>query len=131
MLVSLFTGSPSFQADAGWILSFPTTTLLISKACSGTGFFIIMCVLFGWHFTDKTQYHMLNLVLAVTVALFLSIFINALRIICLLQAHHWLFPLLPENYSAFAHMLIGVAAFLPTLIALNALLEFYGRKRNI
>jgi hypothetical protein len=59
-----------------------------------------------------------------------ALLINALRIICLVQAHRWIIPLLPDHYFAFAHMLIGVAVFLPALIALNALLELYGYSKD-
>lgn len=57
--------------------------------------------------------------------------INALRVLSLGQAHHWLIPQLPEAYSQAAHLAVGVGVFLPALIALNLVFEIYGnRTRN-
>ena len=129
-LVSLFIGAQVLQVDSGWLLYLPSITLLVSKACSGTNFFIITCTLLGWHLADKTKYHIVNIGIVITVASFFSVLINALRIACLSLAHHLFFPFLPENYIAFAHMLVGVAVFLPALIGLNAIFEFYGKNGN-
>ena len=129
-IASLFTGAPLVEADVGWLLPLSHRTILISEACSGATFFIITGALLCWHISRRTGHHIASIAIAFSSALALAIFINALRIICLVQAHRWLIPLLPENYAAFAHMLVGIAVFLPALIALNALLEFYGTSKN-
>ena len=129
-IASLFIGAPLIEAEAGWLLPLSHQTILVSTACSGATFFIITCTLLCWHITRHTRHRISTIAIALLSALALTIFINALRIICLVQAHRWLIPLLPENYAAFTHMLVGVAVFLPSLIALNALLEFYGYSKD-
>lgn len=125
-IASLFTGAPALETEHGWLLPLAHQPVLVSTACSGTSFFIITCALLCWHSAPRIRTAALVLPLAVVAALAVTLCINSLRIICLLQAHRWLIPLLPASYSAFAHMLVGVAVFLPALIALNTLPEFYG-----
>ena len=129
-IASLFSGAPLVEGESGWLLPLSHQTILISEACSGATFFIITSTLLCWHIARRTEHHIATLVIALSSALALAIFINALRIICLVQAHRWFIPHLPENYTSFAHMLIGIAVFLPSLIALNALLEFYGYSKS-
>ena len=125
-IASLFSGAPMLEAEHGWVLPLAHQPVLVSTACSGATFFIITAALLSWHCARRIRSAPVAIPLAVGAAFIVTIGINALRIICLIQAHRWLIPLLPDNYSAFAHMLVGVAVFLPALIALNALLEFYG-----
>lgn len=129
-IASLFTGAPILESEAGWLLPLSHRTILISEACSGATFFIITCTLLCWHISRRTGRPIAIIIMAFSSALALAIFINALRIICLVQAHRWLIPRLPDNYAGFAHMLIGIAIFLPSLIALNALFEFYGNSKD-
>lgn len=63
-------------------------------------------------------------------ALPLTLMVNAVRIVALRQAHQWIIPRLPAAYGHFLHMLAGVAVFLPALIGLSLLLEFYGNPRR-
>jgi exosortase K len=125
-IASLFTGAPTLETAHGWVLPLPHQPILISSACSGTTFFISTCALLCWHNARRTEHYMISILIAFAAALLVSIGINALRIICLVQAHRWIIPQMPESYANFAHMVIGIAVFLPTLIALNALLEFHG-----
>lgn len=129
-IASLLTGAPMFESEHGWVLPFVHQPTLVSTACSGATFFIISAALLSWHSAQRIRSALFSVPLALGAAFIVTIGINALRIICLVQAHRWLIPLLPDNYSAFAHMLVGVAVFLPALIALNALLEFYGYSKS-
>lgn len=129
-LASLFTGAPVLQAEQGWLLPLQGQPILVSQACSGTTFFTIVSAILAWHLAQRTK----SLPKAASLSLLLSLpiatFINALRIVCLAQAHRWAIPLLPDTYAAFAHMLVGVAVFLPSLIALNIALEYYAHSAN-
>ncbi len=129
-IAGLFTGAPVVESEAGWLLPLSHRTILVSEACSGATFFLITCTLLCWHISRRTACHITSIVIGLSSAFALAIFINALRIICLVQAHRWLIPQMPDNYAGFAHMLIGIAVFLPSLIALNALFEFYGNSKD-
>jgi exosortase/archaeosortase family protein len=59
-----------------------------------------------------------------------TLFVNALRIVAVAHAHHWVISRLPASYDAFLHLLTGASVFLPALIALNLVLELYGRSSS-
>ena len=127
---SLFTHTSAISVENGWLLPLHHQTVLVSKACSGVTFFIITCTLLCWHIARHVKSTIAAVSIGFISAFILAITVNALRIVCLVQAHRWLIPLVPESYAAFAHMLVGAAVFLPTLIALNTLLEFYGYSKE-
>ena len=61
-------------------------------------------------------------------ALPLAIFINSLRVVTSRRPTAGS-SRLPEAYGPFLHLLTGAAIFPPSLIALNLLLEFHGRRQ--
>ena len=131
-LTGLFAGVPVVRMDEGWALGFAEPPLMVTGACSATDFFVITTVLLGWHFARRTKraaWLPAAAAGALAMAVPLTIFINALRLIAVAQAHRWVIPRMPAAYEAFLHMLTGMAVFLPALIALNFLFEIYGRFR--
>jgi exosortase/archaeosortase family protein len=131
-LAGLLTGVPTMSTDEGWALFFSGQPVLVTVACSATDFFLMTVALCGWHFAQGLRPALLlgaaagALVVAVPVALF----INALRLIAVAQAHRWVIPRLPPAYGSFLHMFTGAVVFLTALIVLNLLLEIYGRSRT-
>lgn len=63
------------------------------------------------------------------IALPLSIFLNSLRIVVVAQAHRWFIDHFPPSYGPLLHMAVGVAIFLPSLIALNGLFHLLASRR--
>ncbi|MBC8012441.1 MAG: hypothetical protein H7067_20350, partial [Burkholderiales bacterium] len=53
--------------------------------------------------------------------------VNTLRIAAVVAAHAWVIPLLPGAYAGFAHLLVGVAVFLPALLVLDFSLTRHAR----
>lgn len=131
-LASLFTGVPAMRTDEGWALLFSGQPVLVTTACSATDFFLMTTALLGWHFAQRLRPALLPGAAAgaLVAAVPLTLFINALRLIAVAQAHRWVIPRLPPAYDSFLHMFTGAVVFLTALIVLNLLLEFYGRSRT-
>lgn len=131
-LAGRLTGVPTLRTDEGWALLFSGQPVLVTTACSATDFFLMTTALLGWHFAQRLRPALMPWAAAgaLVVAVPLTLFINALRLIAVAQAHRWVIPRLPAAYDSFLHMLTGAVVFLTALIALNLLLEFYGRSRT-
>jgi exosortase/archaeosortase family protein len=128
-LASLLTGSVILRIEEGWALPAASAPIVVTTACSATGYFLLIAALIGWHRARRGKSLVGAILAGLVVGLPLSITINSLRVVAVMQAHHWVIPLLPDAYGAFLHMLTGVAVFLPSLVALNLLLEYHGRHR--
>ncbi len=131
-LASLLSGVAAVRMDEGWALSFSGQLMIVTAACSATDFSLMTAALLGWHFSRWARSTWLLPAAAagaLVVSVPLTLSINALRLIAVAQMHCWVIPLLPSVYGHFLHMITGVAVFLPALIALNLLLEIYGRPR--
>lgn len=129
-VASLLSGVPAVRMEAGWALPIGGQPVLVTAACSATDFFVMAAALLGWHFSRGLAGRggaAAAAALATVAAAGVAVFVNALRIIAVAQAHRWVVPHAPEAYGAFLHMLTGVAVFLPALIVLNLFLEIYGR----
>lgn len=129
-LAGLLSGSPVVRVDEGWLLS-ATVPAVVTDACSGTHFFVMMALLLGWQLGRAGRRALPVGLLAAAAAVPLTLAVNAVRITVVVQAHRWVIPRFPESYGPFLHMLAGMAVFLPSLIMLNHLLELYGTKRTI
>ena len=129
-LASLLTGAAVLRVDDGWLLALADRPVVVTAACSGVDYFLIVAALLGWQLARAGKSLPAAVVGAVALALPLTILVNALRVVAVTHAHRWVIPLLPETYRSFAHMFTGVAVFLPSLIALNLVLEAYGRSRR-
>lgn len=128
-LASLFLGTPVLRVDQGWLLPSHHEPVVVSSACSGTDFWLMVVALLAWHLARRGKSATTIIVAALLAAAPLSIAVNAVRIIAVLQAHRWFIPLWPQNYELFFHQFTGVAVFLPGLILLHALLEHHQSKR--
>ncbi len=128
-LAGVLTGSPVLPRDAGWLLPAAPEPIAVTAACSATDFFLMLAALLGWQLARTRLPALPALVAAVVVALPLTLFVNALRLVAVAAAHRWFIPLLPATYSAFLHLLVGAAGFLPALVACNLALEFHARHR--
>lgn len=131
-LTGLLAGVPVVRMDEGWSLGFAEPPLMVTAACSATDFFMLTTVLLAWHFARRTKRAVwlpAAAAGALVAAVPLTVFINALRLIAVAQAHRWVIPQLPAAYESFLHMLTGMAVFLPALIALNFFFEIHGRSQ--
>lgn len=128
-LAGLVSGAAAVPMEAGWALVIAGQPVLVTEACSATDFYLLTTVVLGWHFASRLRWP-LALAGAVAAALPVTMFVNALRIVAVAQAHRWVIPRMPEAYEAFLHMLTGAAVFLPALIGLNLIFEYHGRARN-
>ena len=128
-LAGLFSGTSVLRATDGWLLPSPDLPVVVTTACSATDFFLMVAGLISWQLTRRGKPPVRALLAGLLTALPLAIFINSLRVVTVTQAHRWFIPLLPEAYGPFLHLLTGAAIFPPSLIALNLLLEFHGRRQ--
>jgi exosortase/archaeosortase family protein len=128
-LGAIFAGSGLGYYGDGWQMVVTDRSIVVTAACSGTDFFLMVAALIGWRLAGRAKSPAAAALAGLALALPLTILVNALRVVAVSQAHRWLIPLLPERYAAFAHMFTGCAVFLPALIGLNFLLETYA-KRN-
>lgn len=102
--------------------------VVVTVACSATDYFLLIAALLAWRLaarrTDGFSFPRTAGVaaLALGLALPLTLMINALRIVAVIAAHAWLIPDLPAAYAGFAHQLVGVAVFLPALLAIDLVL---------
>lgn len=129
-LAALFSGAPVGRVDMGWLLADGGQPVVVSAACSATGYFLTVVALLGWRLERLMISPPLAMGAAVIVALPVTLFVNALRVIAVMYAHQWVIPRFPETYGPFLHMLAGVGVFLPALIVLNLVLEYHGNRRR-
>ncbi len=129
-LAGVFTGVGARRGDGGWVLSVGGMPAVVTEACSGADYFLILLALLGWQLVQRGRSIGIAILVGLPAAGLLTIFVNSLRIVTVVQAHRWVIPLLPASYGHFAHMLTGAAVFLPSLIALNLLLEHHGHTRT-
>lgn len=123
---SLFTGAPVLADPTGWLLPHAGVELLVSEACSGTDFFVMLVALLCWRFTARTH---TGTAIALGLALGLagSLAVNSLRVILVAQTSRLQLALLPEDYQSFAHLLLGITVFLPALVLVNLIFDAYDR----
>lgn len=128
-LASLFGGGSLTRADQGWLFFSGELPVVVTVACSGADFCVLVAVLLGWQLARSVRTSALAALLGLLLSLPLSIAVNALRIALLAQAHRWLIHQLPHAYGPGAHLFLGVLIFLPALIGLNLLLESHACRR--
>jgi len=125
-LAAVMTGCPMVRVENGWMLS-AASPVVVTSACSGTTYFVLLAVLFGWHVQQRVRRSFVAVGAAIACAVPTAVAVNGLRVAAVLQTHRWLYPLFPDSFRPFLHMLTGVAVFLPALIAINLACEIHGR----
>lgn len=125
-LAAFFSCSHVLSTEAGYALPNASVPVVVSAACSAADFYVLLATLTAWQLTRARWPVVLAGAIAVTAALPLTVFVNALRIVAVAGAHRWIIPHFPPTYAALVHMATGVAVFLPALIAANLFLETYG-----
>jgi exosortase/archaeosortase family protein len=125
----LLSGLPAIRVENGWLLP-AALPMVVTNACSGTTYFILLTALLGWHIGNRNRFVPIAAAVAIASALPLSIGINGFRIAVLVQVHRCLIPRFPESFAPFLHLLSGVAIFLPALIIVNLVCEIYGRSSS-
>lgn len=132
-VAGLLSGAATVRMDDGAALMIAGQPVLVTAACSATDFFLMTTAVLGWHFArgaERRAWRPVAIAGAVVAAVPLTLFVNALRIVAVAHAHRWIIPRMPDAYGSFLHMLTGAAVFLPALIVMNLLLEYYGNARN-
>jgi len=128
-VASLFSGAHAGIDNAGWILLSGNMEVLVSRSCSGTGFFVILSALLSCHLAGKGWRILTACFLSLLLAGFLAPLINGFRITVVVELHRWILPYFPQAWHAFLHMLAGAAVFLPVLVFVNFLLEKHARDK--
>ena len=153
-LASLFTGQPVLRIENGWMLPDADLSIVVTEACSATDFWLMLAALIAGRLGARTRlypskndapafflpsgqaslcalFHFSRAALCgLAAALPLAILLNALRVVVVAQAHRWFIDRFPPSYGPFLHMATGVAIFLPSLIALNVLLDLRASRRS-
>lgn len=122
-LAGILTASPVEATTAGWVFQFHGLPMLVSAACSATDYWLIVTALLAWQFGRGQTGAARAILAACLLSAPVAIAVNVARLTSLAVAHRWLIPLAPEAYANVLHLMLGIAVFLPALIALNALLE--------
>ena len=125
-IAGLFCGVHPMRVEEGWLLLLSRRSVVVTAECSGSHYFVIVAVLLSWQFARRGLAPGLAAFAGLGAGVPLAIVINSLRVISVVQMHGWVIPHLPAAYAPLLHMLTGVAIFLPSLIALNLLLETDG-----
>ena len=126
-LASLLLDTTVARVDAGWLLPTSDLQVLVSTACSATDFYAIVGALIAWQCARRGHRLWRATLIGFIGAAPIAIGVNALRVVAVMQAHRWVIPTFPDSLHASLHLLTGVAVFLPALVALNLLFEYYGR----
>jgi len=129
-LAAILLGTGVEREAAASVFVFGGRTVAVTAACSGTDFFLMVAALLGWGLARARGGFVRPALAGLALALPVALLVNAARIVAVTQAHRWVIPLLPERHGAFAHLLTGVAVFLPALIALNLVLETYAKRHR-
>jgi len=126
-VAGIVTGLPTFRVEQGWML--PTAgpwSVVVSPACSASHYFLMISALLSGHFARRGHSLVLSVAIGLLVGFPLTLLINALRILSVIQVYRWVVPHVLARRVPFLHTLTGVAVFLPCLIGINLLLEKYG-----
>ena len=126
-LAGFLTGSPVECVRTGWALSIGGYPVAVTVACRATDFFFMVAAIISWQLARRRSSVAVAVAAGLGAALPVAIFVNSVRVVTVAQVHRWAGPLLPDAYDSILHLLAGVAVFLPSLVALNLLLEFHGR----
>ena len=129
-LAASLTGAGFERGEAASLVLLGDRTVAVTAACSGTDFFLMVAALIGWRLCRDDRSFLRVVLASISLALPVTLLVNALRIVAVTQAHGWLIPLLPAHYSAYVHMATGAAIFLPSLIVLNFALEMYANRHR-
>jgi len=126
-VTGIITGLPTFRVEQGWML--PTAgpwPVVVSPACSASHYFLIVSTLLSTHFARRGGSLVFAAAMGLMVGFPLTLLVNAMRILSVIQVYRWIVPHVPAHRVLFLHMLTGVTVFLPCLIGINYLLEKYG-----
>lgn len=123
-------GTSADRGEAEFFMALGDRTVAVTAACSGTDFFLMVAALLGWRLTRADRSFVCIVLTSLVLALPVTLLVNALRLVAVVQAHLWVIPQLPERHGAFAHMAAGAAIFLPSLIMLNLAFELYAKRHR-
>ena len=127
-LSAFFCGSPVLLQAEGFAVPAAHVPVIVTTDCSAADFFCIVAALVSWQLAPFFPRNGVTIAIGLAAALPLTILVNAVRILTVAQAHRWLIPQFPDAYAPFLHLTTGVAVFLPSLITLKLLLEYYGHR---
>lgn len=130
MLAGLFAGVPVSPLEQGWLLVHATHPVAVTAACSATDFFLIVGAMLGWHAARQVRWIVVAAALALVMAVPVTLCVNALRVVAVAGFHRWIMPADDTAAGNYLHMAMGMAVFLPALIAMNLSLQIYDRRRR-
>jgi exosortase/archaeosortase family protein len=128
-VAGFLTGAPVFPVTVGWQLPLAGGPVVVTADCSGTDFFLLATVLIARLLLRHGARGWLAIPGGLFAAVPFALGINGLRVVAVLQLHHWVLPHLPPVYGPFLHLLVGTAIFLPSLILLHLASEHHARPR--
>lgn len=119
------TGAPVEAMSQGWVVPFGSEPIIVTAACSGFDFWVLLSLIFTWRLLGKHRLVRSAAIIGMICAIPVTWVINGVRIIALAHAHRWIIPHWPEAYEGFLHLAVGVLIFLPALVAFHALPHFH------
>ncbi|PTY08452.1 hypothetical protein DB347_02400 [Opitutaceae bacterium EW11] len=131
-VAGMLAGAPVDRVPDGWQLAAVPEPVVVSVACSGTDFWLMLAMLVAWHVgrLGGAWQRLLAALGGLAASFLAAIAVNACRVVAVMQAHRWIIPRWPEAYGPFLHLLTGVAVFLPALIFCHAFLERRRTRRH-
>lgn len=124
-IVGLLTGSSSvYFSDKGYYHD--NLNILIEKSCSGFNFLLLcfcMLTFLCLKYVDKIVFKSLTIPFAFIVSYFLTIFVNAARIVASIIVQHQANNFLPNRLHLILHEIVGVITNLTFLILIYIVSE--------
>jgi len=116
-LAGWYWGLSPISQSGGWLLRFDELDILISPACSGFSFFVILNSLLLWLIIRDGQPRILPLGLFLVLILtpVLSIGFNATRILVSAEFFTLIHSFASPSWLPRFHLLAGIITFLPAL----------------
>jgi len=123
-LAGLLMGAPCSKTPEGFLLAAASPAVLVTRACSGAGFFLLLAALAGATLVPRaTRMHVLRFVYALPLIYGAAVIANACRIVAGWHTGRLARALLPINYHAGIHLCTGAVVFFVFLVCFHGIIK--------
>jgi exosortase K len=123
-LSATLLGTRCVPVDAGYMLDNGTLPVLVSAACSGSNFYILVVAMGIGLAHRRHQLRVATILTALVIAYPITVLTNTCRITLGFHAAIWARQILPQAMWAGAHLTVGVLVFIVALIGATGITEW-------
>lgn len=123
-LSSIFLGAPCNATAQGYRIECAALPVLVSLACSGTGFFVLLTAMLAGLLCRYRRLTPLTIATALVAAYAVTLLTNACRITLGWFASVWARHTLPESMWPGVHLSVGVLVFMSALVGVYVWVEW-------